>query len=133
MTRRTVWTLAGVLLIIAFVAFGAGAFKSSLTPYVSFEVARSSGNAVQVAGRLLANSTRFDEERGALAFTLVSEAGDTLTVTYKGMKPGNFEEATQIVAIGRFNGTALEAERLLVKCPSKYQGVEEKEYSSSSS
>jgi len=131
--RRTVWTLAGAGLIVAFIAFGAGAFKSSLTPYVSFEVARSSGNAVQVAGRLLPDSTRFDQQRGVLAFTLVNDAGDTLAVTYKGMKPGNFEEATQIVAIGRFNGSALEAERLLVKCPSKYQGVEEKEYGSSSS
>jgi len=131
--RRTVWTLAGAGLIVAFIAFGAGAFKSSLTPYVTFEVARSSGNAVQVAGRLLPDSTRFDQQRGVLAFTLVNDAGDTLAVTYKGMKPGNFEEATQIVAIGRFNGSALEAERLLVKCPSKYQGVEEKEYGSSSS
>ncbi len=133
MNRRTVWTLAGAGLIVAFIAFGAGAFKSSLTPYVSFEVARSSGNAVQVAGRLLPDSSRFDAGQGALTFTLVDEAGDTLPITYKGMKPGNFEEATQIVAIGRFNGSALEAERLLVKCPSKYQGVEEKEYSSSSS
>ncbi len=133
MNRRTVWTLAGAGLIVAFIAFGAGAFKSSLTPYVSFEVARSSGNAVQVAGRLLPDSSRFDAGQGALTFTLVDEAGDTLPITYKGMKPGNFEEATQIVAIGRFNGSALEAERLLVKCPSKYQGVEEKEYGSSSS
>ncbi len=133
MTRRTVWTLAGAGLIVAFVAFGAGAFKSSLTPYVSFEVARSSKSAVQVAGSLMPDSTRFDEEQGALTFALVDDSGDALSITYKGMKPGNFEEATQIVAIGRFNGSALEAERLLVKCPSKYQGVEEKEYGSSSS
>lgn len=133
MTRRTVWTLAGVGLIAAFVAFGAGAFKSSLTPYVSFEVARSSGNAVQVAGSLVPDSTRFDQAQRALVFALADGAGDTLAVTYKGMKPGNFEEATRIVAIGRFNGSALEAERLLVKCPSKYQGVEEREYGSSSS
>lgn len=133
MTRRTVWTLAGVGLIVVFVAFGAGAFKSSLTPYVSFEAARSSRTAVQVAGRLVPDSTRFDHEQGALIFALADDSGDTLYVSYKGMKPGNFEEATQIVAIGRFSGSALEAERLLVKCPSKYQGVEEKEYGSRSS
>lgn len=133
MNRRTVWTLAGVALIVAFVAFGAGAFKSSLTPYVGFEAARSSRTAVQVAGSLVPDSTRFDHEQGALIFALADDSGDTLSVSYKGMKPGNFEEATQIVAIGRFNGSALEAERLLVKCPSKYQGVEEKEYGSRSS
>lgn len=133
MTRRTVGMLAGAGLIAAFVAFGAGAFKSSLTPYVSFEAARSTRNAVQVAGSLVPHSTRFDSAQGMLLFALADETGDVLAVSYKGTKPGNFEEATQIVAIGRFNGSELEAERLLVKCPSKYQGVEEKEYGSSSS
>lgn len=133
MKRRTVWTLAGVGLIGAFVAFGAGAFKSSLTPYVSFQVARTSGQAVQVAGSLVPASTRYDEARGRLLFTLADASGDTLPVAYRGPKPGNFEEATQIVAIGRYQGGTLEAERLLVKCPSKYQGVEEKSYNSGSS
>ena len=49
------------------------------------------------------------------------------------MKPGNFNEATQVVAIGRYRDGVLEAEKLLVKCPSKYQGIEEKAYTSSSS
>ena len=133
MNRRTLWTLAGVGLIAAFAAFGAGAFKSSLTPYVSFDVARTSKQAVQVAGSLVPASTRYDESRGALLFAIADASGDTLHVSYKGTKPGNFEEATQIVAIGRFHGGALEAERLLVKCPSKYQGVEEKSYGSGSS
>ena len=38
-----------------------------------------------------------------------------------------------MVAIGRFQEGRLEAEKLLVKCPSKYQGVEEKAYSSKAS
>jgi cytochrome c-type biogenesis protein CcmE len=41
------------------------------------------------------------------------------------MKPGNFNEATQVVAIGRYRDGVLEAEKLLVKCPSKYQGLDE--------
>ena len=49
-----------------------------------------------------------------------------MRVAYKGLKPGNFNDATQVVAIGRFHGGTLEAEKLLVKCPSKYQGIEEK-------
>ena len=51
---------------------------------------------------------------------------------YDGVKPANFEEAISIVAIGSWSAEAseLHAEKLLVKCPSKYQGVEmeEKEY-----
>jgi len=37
--RRMVWTIVGIVAIIGFVAFGAGAFKSNLTPYVSFQQA----------------------------------------------------------------------------------------------
>jgi cytochrome c-type biogenesis protein CcmE len=133
MSRRVLWTVVGVAAIIGFVAFGAGAFKSNLTPYVSFQQARATSDAVQVAGKLVPGSDRFEAANSRLVFTLTDDKGDTMKVAYKGLKPGNFHEATQVVAIGRFHGGMLEAEKLLVKCPSKYQGVEEQEYRSSSS
>lgn len=133
MSRRLAWTIAGVVAIIGFVAFGAGAFKSNLTPYVSFQQARATKDAVQVAGKLVPGSDSFEEASSRLMFSLQDDHGDVLRVAYKGLKPGNFHDATQVVAIGRFQGGVLEAEKLLVKCPSKYQGVEEKEYRSSSS
>jgi cytochrome c-type biogenesis protein CcmE len=51
-------------------------------------------------------------------------------VRYEGLKPANFEEAISIVAIGWYDeaGDELAANKLLVKCPSKYQGAEVKEY-----
>ena len=133
MNRRTVWTVCGVVAIVGFVAFGAGAFKSNLTPYVSFSQARSTSDAVQVAGALVQGSDHYDEGTQSLQFVLQDDTGDKLAISYKGLKPGNFNEAIQVVAIGRFNKGRLEAEKLLVKCPSKYQGVEEKAYSSKAS
>ena len=133
MKHRTLWTVVGVAAIVGFVAFGAGAFKSNLTPYVGFDQARRSGDAVQVAGTLVQGSDRFDEASSQLLFEIRDPDGDVMPIAYKGLKPGNFNEATQIVAIGRFKGGALEAEKLLVKCPSKYQGVQESGHNSSSS
>ncbi len=133
MKRKTLLTVLGLTVIAGFVAFGAGAFKSNLTPYVSFEKARASASAVQVAGKLVEHSDRFDEASSRLVFTLENEHGQKMNVTYKGPKPGNFNEAIQVVAIGRFHDGALDAEKLLVKCPSKYQGLEEKAYPSRSS
>jgi cytochrome c-type biogenesis protein CcmE len=130
--RRVVWTIGGVVAIIAFVAFGAGAFKSNLTPYVSFQQARATSDAVQVAGKLVQGSDSFDAASSSLTFSIQDEHGDVMRVAYKGLKPGNFNEATQVVAIGRYHGGILEAEQLLVKCPSKYQGIEEKAQRSSS-
>ncbi len=133
MNRRLAWTAVGGVAIVAFVAFGAGAFRDNLTPYVSFEHARRTADAVQVAGSLVPGSDRYDEATARLYFSIQDERGDHLLVSYRGTKPGNFNEATQIVAIGRYRGDHLEAEKLLVKCPSKYQGVEEKAYSAGAS
>ena len=60
-----------------------------------------------------------------LRFGLVDENGKVMPVLYKGVKPGNFEEATEIVAVGSYHDGAFHADQLLVKCPSKYQGIEE--------
>jgi cytochrome c-type biogenesis protein CcmE len=125
MNRRAVWTVLGVVAIVGFIAFGAGAFRSNLTPYVSFEQARATHDAVQVAGKLVPGSDRFDAATSSLLFRIKDDHGDVMNVAYKGLKPGNFEEAKQVVAIGRFQGGALHAEKLLVKCPSKYQGLDE--------
>jgi len=123
--QRRVWYTVGGVLVVAFLAYGATSFKSNLTPYVSFEEAQRSARKVQVAGGLVPDSTTYVEDKGMLQFGMVEEDGDTMTVLYEGVKPGNFEEATQIVAIGTYSEGVFHANQLLVKCPSKYQGLEE--------
>ena len=129
--KRKMSYVLGVALLVAFAGFSAQSFNEALTPYVSYEQARAGDRTVQVAGALAAGSSRYDESSQALHFTLSEEAtGDTLPVRYEGLKPANFEEAVSIVAIGRYDATGdvFHADKLLVKCPSKYQGAEVKEY-----
>lgn len=130
--QRRIWYAVGGVLVVAFLAYGTTSFKSNLTPYVSFEEASRSERKVQVAGGLVENSTEYVDESEELRFTMVEEDGDTMTVLYKGVKPGNFEEAVQIVAVGSYGDGVFHAEQLLVKCPSKYQGLEDdvREYGS---
>lgn len=123
MSRRTLWSAAGVLAILGFVVYGAWAFRASMTPYVSFDQALASSSAVQVAGRLKPGSHLMDETTGRLSFVLLDEDGRRLEVHYWGRIPGNFHDADQLVAIGRVNDGVLEAERLLAKCPSKYEAA----------
>jgi cytochrome c-type biogenesis protein CcmE len=123
--QRRIWYAVGGVLVVAFLAYGTTSFKSNLTPYVSFEEASRSARKVQVAGGLVENSTEYLDETEELRFTMVEEDGDTMTVLYKGVKPGNFEEAVQIVAVGSYGDGVFNAEQLLVKCPSKYQGLED--------
>jgi len=125
--------LLGVVLLLAFAWFSASAFKETLTPYVPYETARKGDRVVQVAGALEKGSSSYVAKEESLYFTLKEpKTQENLRVRYKGVKPGNFEDAISIVAIGRYDQATqkFEADKLLVKCPSKYQGAEvEKTYS----
>ncbi len=109
--------IIGGILLLAFAGFSVSSFQETLTPYVSFEEAKSAGRIVQVAGGLLQDSTAYDTESESLTFELEDlESGKTLPIRYEGLRPANFEDAVSIVAIGRWNDTRdeLHADKLLV-------------------
>ncbi len=127
--KRGYWIAA--VLTLAFVGFGLTAFQKTLTPYLSFDEAKKARGVVQVMGALDKESDRYDAANEQLAFDLVDPNGRRMPVVYRGLRPGNFKDAISIVAIGRYREGRIEAEKLLVKCPSKYQGAEvEKAYAS---
>ena len=113
--------VVGGLLILAFAALGAVGFMKSLTPYVSFSEAKASASVVQLKGKLDKSRIGFDK-MGNLNFYIRDDSGVEMKVVYDGPKPGNFEQASHVVAAGVYRDGAFRAERVLVKCPSKYQG-----------
>jgi len=131
MGSNKLYILVGVLLI-AFTGLALLSFKQNLTPYVTYAEARADAGMVQVAGGLEKGTFYYDDQTETLHFTLLDPESDAkLKVRYDGLKPANFEDAISIVAIGRYDvGTdEFHANKLLVKCPSKYQGAEVQEYS----
>jgi cytochrome c-type biogenesis protein CcmE len=127
--KKGYWIAAG--LAVAFVLLGVTSFQKTLTPYLSFEEARHAKGVVQVMGGLDKASDRYDTTTERLSFDLVDEHGGRMPVVYGGLRPANFKDAISIVAIGRYRAGRIEAEKLLVKCPSKYQGAEvERAYAS---
>jgi cytochrome c-type biogenesis protein CcmE len=131
MKKNRLYVLGG-LLLLAFAGFSFTTFKSSMTPYVSYQQARQGDRIVQVAGALEKGSSSYAEANESLYFTLKEpKTSENLRVRFQGVKPGNFEDAISIVAIGRYDEKTkeFEAQKLLVKCPSKYQGAEVKTYS----
>jgi cytochrome c-type biogenesis protein CcmE len=124
--------LFGALLLLGFTGFSLSSFKQTLTPYVPYEKARTGERIVQVAGALQKGSSSYVSTQESLYFNLSDpKSREILRVRYKGLKPANFEDAISIVAIGRYDtgSKVFEADKLLVKCPSKYQGAEVKTYS----
>jgi len=112
--------LAVGLLAVATVV-GVTSFKKTVTPYIAFSEARRATGLVQVNGALADKNYVANKDEQYLEFRLKDEKGEIMPVQYRGVIPGNFDQATMIVAIGRYKGDHFEAEQLLVKCPSKYQ------------
>lgn len=114
--------IIGTVLVIAFAALGFTQFKSMLTPYVGFSEARASEQRVQLKGAIDKKSVKFDREANELVFDVTDEQGQRLTIKYAGAQPGNFNQASHVVAAGKHKGDYFEADELLIKCPSKYKG-----------
>jgi cytochrome c-type biogenesis protein CcmE len=117
--------LAVALLAIA-VAVGVSSFRKSVTPYISFAEARHASGLVQVNGTLADKNYVLRRDQQYLEFKLKDSRAEVLPVVYRGVIPGNFDQAVSIVAIGRYQVDHFEAEQLLVKCPSKYQAEAER-------
>ena len=81
---------------------------------------------LEVYGTLAEKNYVLKPEEQYLEFKLRDSRGEVMPVTYRGVIPGNFDQATSIVAIGHYRSDHFEAEQLLVKCPSKYQAEAEK-------
>jgi len=117
--------LAVVLLAVA-AGFGVTSFRKTMTPYISFAEARQATGMVQVNGVLANKDYVLKQDEQFLKFDLADTHGEVMKVEYRGVIPGNFDQATSIVAIGRYQNGVFAADQLLVKCPSKYQAEAEK-------
>ena len=117
------WIAIGV--VVAAVAVGLLSLVTGggMTPYVGFNEARAAKSSVQVMGEVIKGASSYDPQSGSFSFFITDAKSDRMKVVYDGTKPGNFDQATSVVCIGRWNGDSFHAERLLVKCPSKYQNL----------
>lgn len=110
-----------VVVIAAGVGFWSLIGGGGVTPYVGFAEARAAGSNVQVMGEILPTGTDYDPTEGTFSFFITDDTGDRMKVVYGGTKPGNFDQATSVVCIGQYTNEVFHADKLLVKCPSKYQ------------
>jgi len=111
--------IIGAIIIISFIIWAGISFNKTLTPYVSLEEAKKTNSVVQVKGQRMDNGY-FDTEKNLFIFTMVDDFGEKVEVVYDGAKPGNFEQANEVVCVGQYRDGRFYAKELLVKCPSKY-------------
>lgn len=112
------------VVVLGLAIFGYSAFASSLAHYShDFDQVRATtGKRLQVPGVVVKTAPQtVDPATGTFSFTVtdVEGRGQTMRVVSRQVKPGNFDEASQVVCIGEFRDGVFRADKLLVKCPSK--------------
>ncbi len=109
------------VLVVVFAGVAFFSMRDMLTPYVPFNKAMESGDYVQIIGSRDRQAKPVHGE-GYFSFTLKNKTGAVMKVRHKGSKPLNFEHAEQVVAMGTYDrdNNLFEADKILVKCPSKY-------------
>jgi len=116
--------ILGAIIMAAFAVLMMFEMKNAATPYVMKveNVTASDGRPVQFKGAIVHNKTGYNRASHETYFTLTDKEGKTLKVTYDRQKPANFDTADVAVVRGVYRDGALKADRVSVKCPSKYKG-----------
>jgi cytochrome c-type biogenesis protein CcmE len=117
------------LVLVALAIIGVSvAFIVNASPYVSVSEARKSGATnVHLKGTLDKSSIRNNFRDHTVTFQIKDSEGETATVEYSGPPPQDMNTATDIVAIGSMKDNVFRSEKLLIKCPSKYEGAKAKQ------
>ena len=121
--------IIGGLIAIVFIIWGAATFLKTTVRYVSFEEARTATRIVQVVGGIDFDKVSYDADRRRLVFSIYDlnadnpETAARLKIIYEGIVPSNFEQATSVLVRGKPGPDGFMAKKILVKCPSKYQGL----------
>jgi len=110
-------------LIALFVLYAGWAFADSITPYVDIAEALSAAGFGRGQGLLDPDAPAPAQKGKDFVFGLVDESGEKMEVHYHGTEPDQFRSAHHIVAVGSYKDGAFEADRLLIKCPSKYEKI----------
>ncbi len=120
------------IVALVIVAIGIGVILTSLNStatYSNFKEARENPDReYHVVGKRdttemmayhpLQNPDKFE-------FYMIDQSGERRKVVLHKSKPQDFDKSEQIVIIGKMNGDIFEAEDILMKCPSKYNDVQQ--------
>ena len=140
-SHRTRFIILGAVLALAVSYMVFAAFPGNLLYFLTVsEFLRADeyqdGRTVRVAGTLVDGSFHRLEKSTYSSFQLIDKEGgapERLTASYVGVMPDLFfNPHSEIILEGRYGpDDVFEAESILVKCPSKYQALEEEQLANS--
>ena len=132
MNKKVRLVVALVLIVGALGLLISSSLKNNTGSYLTIKEAlvvqsSSAGKYIQMEGKLVKGSSRWDPANVILRFAL-TDGKNKINISYNGVKPDNFDSGYPIIVEGRFNNKSeFEAENVEIKCPSKYEAAPSKQ------
>lgn len=115
--------LIGALAVGIVLTFMIMSLSDEMTIYTDFQTAQKNPSKTYhvVAEWIDRADSHYDPQRDIFSFKAKDTLGTVRWVHYPDPKPINFDAAQKVVLIGHYQDTAFYAEKILMKCPSKYK------------
>ncbi len=123
---RSKFIFGGALIVVAVGYLIVSSIGGSTAYYLTIQEVKAKGpseRTVRVAGTVIEDSIEWSAEELMLNFN-IADASGSLAVIYNGPRPDMLRDGAEAIVEGRYiEGGAFEADNLLLKCPSKYEGA----------
>ena len=117
--------IAAAIAIIVSTAGDASTYASFSDAYQM--ASNGNQNSIHVVGQLTKDAEGHvvgieeGSDKVSFSFVMIDENGKEQKVDYNQPIPPDFTRSEKVVVIGHYVGNAFKAEKILLKCPSKYQ------------
>lgn len=115
-----------VLLAVAFLFIQGFRASGGVGEYLTIEEALTSSQGggdrfIQMEANVVRSSVKYEDHKPLLTFDL-TDGKNVISVQYEDVKPDNFDSGYPVIVEGRFGeNNQFKADKVMVKCPSKYE------------
>ena len=131
MKKSHILAIGVIAIAIAIMIISAGDASTYVTFGEAYEMAEAGNkNKIHVVGQLKKSDSgdvvgiRTGDDQLSFSFIMLDEAEKEQQVYYNEPMPPDFTRSEQVVVIGSYKGDVFVADKILLKCPSKYQEEE---------
>ena len=124
--KKIKFIIGGVVIALAILYLTYIGFQSNAAYFLTIDEFYAKGETmhnqtVRIAGMVDATTIDFNNRDLVLAFDVTSDSGERMHVIFNGPKPDQMREGAEAIIEGKYNGEQLNAQSLLLKCPSRYE------------
>jgi len=120
---KTRYYIGGVIIVVFLGILFYNFTKTNIEYEYDFQKVMTNGKVCKASGVWVKEKSFIEDIQNRKFIFYIRDANkNEMKVVYHGIKPNNFEIATNVVVTGKYENGYFNATDVLTKCPSKYEG-----------